>query len=141
MAGPGRTGHSEMGVLSFVLAVVCGGVILCLLAVLWLAKRWEEASGKVIGGEDAPGLGFLVLFFVLTGHFFLLVGVVLGIAGMLQRRRRRFYAVLGTAVSVVVLTIGCLTLLLPICEGNRKLCTLRWEPPPKIHYAKEPPEG
>ena len=127
-----------MGVVSFVLAVVCGGGILCILALLWLAKRWEEASGKVIG-EDASELGLLVLFFVLMGHFFLLVAVVLGIAGMLQRRRRRLYAVLGTVVSAVVLTLGSLTLLMPICQQDR--CSLPLEPPPKIHYAKEPPEG
>ncbi len=136
-----------MGLLSFVLAVVCGGGVLCLLALSWLYERRLAARGVVPdvpgAGVDAPGLGLLVLFFMVTSIFFWLVALVLGIAGMLQRRRRRLYAVLGTAVSVVALTIGCLTWLVPMCESNRKMCTQRPQlpDPPKVHYAKEPPEG
>jgi Na+/melibiose symporter-like transporter len=85
MAGTARTGHSRLGLLSFWLAVLCGGGILCLLALLWLAGRWVAESGVE---PDAPGLGLMVLFFMLTGIFFLLVAFVLGIAGMLRRRRR-----------------------------------------------------
>lgn len=142
MAGTARTQHSGMGLLSFGLAVVCGGGFLCLLALAWLFERWRAA--QPLGQADAPGTGLLLLFFMLMGVFFLLVAVVLGVAGMLQRRRRRLYAALGTVVSVVVLTIGCLTWLVPMCESNRKtLCTLRWHlpDPPKVHYAQEPPEG
>jgi Mn2+/Fe2+ NRAMP family transporter len=90
---------------------------------------------------DAPGLGLMVLFFMPTGIIFLLVAFVLGIAGMLQRRRRRLYAVLGTIVSAVVLTIGYLAWLVPVCQDVRDRCNdLQWEPAPEIHYAKEPPE-
>ncbi len=130
-----------MGLLSFGLAVVCGGGVLCLLALSWLYERW--AAARPVGQVDAPGAGLLLLLSLLVGTFFLLVALVLGVAGMLQRRRRRLYAVLGTAVSVVALTIGCLTWLVPMCESNRKMCTQRphLPDPPKVHYAKEPPEG
>jgi hypothetical protein len=81
------------------LSVLFGGIILCLLALLWLLERWEAASGQTVA-EDAPGAGLLLLFIMLTSLSLLLIAVGLGIAGMLQRRRRRLYAVLGTVVSV-----------------------------------------
>lgn len=133
--------------MSFGLAVVCGGGVLCLLALSWLYERRLAARGAVPdvpgAGVDAPGLGLLVLLFIVTSIFLWLVALVLGVAGMLQRRRRRLYAALGTVVSVVALTIGCLTWLVPLCESNRKMCTQppHLPDPPKVHYAKEPPEG
>ena len=87
--------------MSFGLAVVCGGGVLCLLALSWLYERWVAA--RPVGQADAPGAALLLLFFLLAGTFLLLVALMLGIAGMLQRRRRRLYATLGTVVGVVVL--------------------------------------
>jgi hypothetical protein len=60
MAGTVRTRHSRMGVFSFALSVLFGGIILCLLALLWLLRRWEAASGQTVA-EDAPGAGLLLL--------------------------------------------------------------------------------
>ena len=130
-----------MGLLSFGLAVVCGGGFLCLLALAWLFERWRAA--QPIGQADAPGAGLLLLLFMAMGTLFLLAALVIGVAGMLQRRRRRLYATLGSVVSVVVLTVAYLTWLGPMCESNSKMCTLgRQSPePPVVHHAKEPPEG
>jgi hypothetical protein len=113
MPGMARTGHSRMGVFSFVLSVLSGGIILCLLALFWFYERWEAASGQVI---DAPGAGLLARYLMLTSVFLSLIAVGLGIAGMLQRRRRRLYAVSGTAISVVVLVVAWYGWLWPMLE-------------------------
>lgn len=130
-----------MGLFSFGLAVVYGGGFLCLLALAWLFERWRAA--QPIGHADAPGAGLLILLFMVMGIFFLLAALVMGVAGMLQRRRKRLYAVLGSVVSVVVLTVAYLTWLGPMCESNKKMCSLGWQlpEPPVVHHANQPPEG
>lgn len=102
-----------MGVFSFALSVLSGGIILCLLALFWFYERWEAASGQVI---DAPGAGLLARYLMLTSVFLSLIAVGLGIAGMLQRRRRRLYAVSGTVISVVVLVVAWYGWLWPMLE-------------------------
>jgi hypothetical protein len=94
-----------MGAFSLALSVLFGGIIPGLLAMFWLLEQWKAASGQTIA-EDAPGVGLLVRYFMLTSLSLLMIAVGLGIAGMLQRRRRRLFAVLGTVISVAVLVVA-----------------------------------
>ncbi len=72
-----------------------GGVFSCILALLPLADRWE-----------APGLTTVFAFGIFGSLLLTVVALVLGIVGMLQRRRRRLFAFLGAAISVVVLLVA-----------------------------------
>ena len=104
-----------MGVLSFVASVLFGGIILCLLALPWLVERWEAASGQTVA-EDAPGAGLLARYLMITSLFLLVIAVGLGIAGILQRQRKRLYAILGTVISIVVLVMAWYGWLWPTLE-------------------------
>ena len=119
-----RQGHSRMGIASFVIAVLATVVIVALFIVSGVLL------GQVLQGMDpqnppdpqqlqrdlqnsptAAGLG--LAFIGIFGCLFLyLVGFILGIAGLIQRHRRRLFAVLGTVLNgLVLLVMGALVVL------------------------------
>ncbi len=77
------------------MSLFSGSVFSCSLALLSLADRWE-----------APGLETVFALGILGSLLLTAAALVLGVAGMLQRRRRRLFALLGTAVSVAVLLVA-----------------------------------
>jgi hypothetical protein len=105
-----RRGQSRMGIASFVLAVLA---ILCIVVAVVLIV----AFGGQITGTDPTSLtpqemqrnmerspsatvalgvaGFGVAF----GALLFLIGLVLGVAGLIQRRRKKLFAGLGTALN------------------------------------------
>ena len=89
-----RTGHSRMGIASFVLSLVSVALFWLLLPVVFLsASLAPEASGDVA---------------VLWARMVTLVqqvALVLGIAGALQRRRKRSFAFIGIAISGLLLVL------------------------------------
>jgi hypothetical protein len=90
-----RSGQSGAGRWSFWLSLIGGGAFFCVLALLSLADRWE-----------APGLATIFALGILGSLLLTLVALVLGVVGMLQRRRRRLFALLGSAISVAVLLVA-----------------------------------
>lgn len=68
-----------------------------MLALLSLADRWEA---------DASGVATVFAFGILGSLLITAVALVLGVVGMLQRWRRRLFALLGSAISVVVLLVA-----------------------------------
>jgi hypothetical protein len=92
-----RTGHSRLGIASFVLALVSVTLFQLLLPVIFLsASLTPEASGDVA---------------VLWARMVTLVqqvALVLGIAGALQRRRKRTFAFIGIAISGLLLVLDYL---------------------------------
>ena len=93
-----RTEHSRMGIASFVIASL-SGLLLGGLISLGLILRYVNPPGDPL----AHGLWLLVLTLltVLTA----LVALGLGAAGVLQRRRKRLFAFLGIACSILVFAI------------------------------------
>ncbi|QIN79440.1 hypothetical protein GBA65_13995 [Rubrobacter marinus] len=109
-----------MGIASFVLGVVA--VVAIILLVVLAPILFSSALGDVNPqdlnpqeiNQDSPvvvvagliGLGFLVSV-LLT-----LLGLGLGIAGLVQRRRRKLFAAIGTALNgLVVLGVVALVVL------------------------------
>jgi hypothetical protein len=108
MRGVGRTEQSGAGRWSFWLSLFGGGAFSCILALLSFADRWEAARGESI---DASGLATVFAFGILGSLLITVVALVLGVVGVLQRRRRRLFALLGIAISVVVLLVASYGLL------------------------------
>ena len=81
-------------------------------------------------GADETGYGFLVLVLVLGSLLCQVVALVLGVVGAFQRRRKRSYAFLGIACSVLaVATI--LSLAGPV--NLARLAAGLTQPQPKVH--------
>ena len=109
-----RSKHSKMGVTSLVIAILATVAIVALFVIAALvgASAFGGADPQSIDPQslqDSPaftglalvGIGFLVCIIL---YF---VGLVLGLVGIFQKRRKRLFAILGTvanglAVLVVV---------------------------------------
>ncbi len=103
MRGVARTEQSGAGRWSFWLSLFGGGVFSCMLALLSLADRGEAARTESI---DASGVATVFAFGILGSLLITVLALVLGVVGMLQRWRRRLFALLGSAISVVVLLVA-----------------------------------
>jgi hypothetical protein len=83
-----RTGHSRMGVASFVLILVSLTLFGLFLPVVFLSSYLApEAAGDV------------AVLWARMATLFQQVALVLGISGALQRRRKRLFAFLGITCS------------------------------------------
>lgn len=127
--GPVRVGserenrHSRLGIASFVTAVLTTVLFVVLLVVIF------SAAGQLLGGVDpqnvtpqdlernlqqSPGTtGVLGVagFGLVASPFLYLLGAALGIAGLIQKRRKRLFSVLGTVANGVIF-LGLLALVL-----------------------------
>lgn len=123
--GAGRENrHSRMGIASFIIAILTTVLIVVLFIIAGVigASVFSGADPGSIDPQsiqDSPAFAGLALvgigFIVGIGLF--LVGLVLGLIGIFQRRRKRLFAVLGTifnglavlavvAVVVIGLVVG-----------------------------------
>ncbi len=96
-AGTGRSGHSALGIASSILSFL--PVVLLVGAfglVLYLTRNDPP-------GADQTGYGFAMLMLVLLTTLSEIGALGLGIAGAIQRRRRRTFALVGVACSILVL--------------------------------------
>ena len=96
-----RVGHSRMGIASLVLALIPGLAFMALVLLISIQARTASQFQ-----EYAAGWGVLTLMLVLTTVLSELIALALGIAGMLQRRRKRLFAFLGIASCVLVFVFG-----------------------------------
>lgn len=114
-----ENGHSRMGIASFVIA------ILAILGIILFFVIGFSVASSAIGpdpqsfdptsiGPDSPlatTFFFLSLLF-LVSVLITVVGLGLGIAGLIQRRRRKLFAALGTALNgLIVLGVASLIVL------------------------------
>ncbi len=90
-----RTEHSRIGIASFILSFVPGVLLVVLVALILLL------SGMAPPGADETGFGFGIIMLVMMTLLSEIVALGLGIAGVLQRRRKRLFASLGIACSVL----------------------------------------
>ncbi len=102
--------HSRMGVASFVIGILATVVLVALFVAggVVAASAFENVDPQTLDPEsvqDSPAfvglaligvgvLGCLVLF---------VVGLGLGIAGLMQRTRKRLFSALGTALNGLIL--------------------------------------
>lgn len=97
-----RTEHSKLGKWSLGVSLFFGVIFLLSFGGL----RFMQSAGYVEDTGTPPRFAILLVLVMLICVLFVLGALVLGVAGILQRRRRKRYAVLGAFVSVLVLAVA-----------------------------------
>ena len=99
--------HSGLGVASFVTSLISGVVIFLLLAVAGVMEA-STPGGISEDSLSAMVVGLILLLFLGVA----LVALGLGIAGLLQKNRKKIFALLGSIFSAATLlcTIGIVAL-------------------------------
>lgn len=86
--------HSGIGITSFIMSLV---MALIAFIVVIIAGVLETSSA---GGMDESAVGTMVVGFLIIGCILVqLVALGLGIAGLIQKNRKKIFAVLGTVFS------------------------------------------
>jgi hypothetical protein len=106
--GPVRVGserenrHSRMGIASFVISILAAVIGASAFGDVQDPQSIDPQSlqdSPALAGLAAVGLG------ILGSIAFYLLGLVLGVAGIIQRRRKRLFAVLGAVFNGIVLVL------------------------------------
>jgi hypothetical protein len=96
-----RSGHSLLGISSFVLSLLSIGALV--LAFIVAAALEASSPGSVSGGT---GVAAILLGLVMTlMSLGALVSIGLGVAGVIQNQKKRVFAVLGICFSVAYLVL------------------------------------
>ena len=99
-----RTEHSRMGITSFVLSFFPGVLFLVILLISALLP--DPGRGRVYPPPELTPSGALLTLVLLTILLLDVVALGLGMAGVIQWRRKRLYALLGVACSVLLLVVA-----------------------------------
>lgn len=96
--------HSGLGIASFVIAIVFGFALFVLIGL----AGYQEVTNP--GGMDENSAAAMVLGLMLMGALLMnVVGAALGLAGVIQKERRKIFAVLGLVFNLLaVVGTGCL---------------------------------
>jgi hypothetical protein len=100
--------HSGLGIASLVIAVLAGVGLLALFTIAGIMA--EEAGGDL--DENSPKVMLLGVF-AIGGLGLALLGAALGLAGVLQKGRKKLFGTLGLVINALVL-LGSLGLM---CVG------------------------
>lgn len=104
--------HSGPGIASFIVSLFSGAATFVLVAV-------AGVLGSQPGGLDDNSPVAMVLGLGIIGAAALLVlAFVLGITGILQPNRNKVFAILGTAISAMVVMCFCGLMILGIFMGE-----------------------
>jgi hypothetical protein len=98
-----RAGHSGLGIVSFVIALVSGLIVVVSVTVATVLAMKGAASGP------HPLIAFVGLL-IIAGVMLSFVGLALGIAGCIQRTRKRLFATLGLCLNAFIV-LGVVALL------------------------------
>lgn len=105
--------HSRMGIASLVLAILVGVLVFLIIG----GAGVLEASTPGGMDEDSP-LVVLIGFAVIGCLLANLVGLGLGIAGMIQRRRKKLFAILGAIFNGLVVLVVLAVIVLGLVLGG-----------------------
>lgn len=104
--------HSGLGIASFVTGIISG---ICLFLLIVIAGVMEASTPGGID-EDSAGAVMVGLFlFAFMGAA--LVALGLGIGGLLQKERKKIFAILGTIFSAVPLVGTIFIMMLGLAMG------------------------
>jgi hypothetical protein len=91
--------HGGLGIASFIIALICLIALVMIIAVLGVLGQ----QGRATGTEPLTnllGIGMLLVLFVD------LIGVVLGVAGAVDRTSKKVFPILGLVFGVGLLLLG-----------------------------------
>ena len=104
--------HSGLGVASFIASIVSG---ICIFLIFVVAGVMETSTP---GGIDEESTGALMLGFVLYAFLgALLLALGLGIGGLLQKERKKIFAILGTVMSAVMVVVTIFLSIIGLAVG------------------------
>jgi hypothetical protein len=99
--------HSGMGIASFLVSLVIGVGVFFIILIAGVVKATNPESLP----DESIGTALIGLF-VIACLFVNLIGIGLGIAGLVQKNRKRIFSVLGTIINgIVLLGVGSLILI------------------------------
>lgn len=104
--------HSGLGIASFITSIVSGLFIFLLLVTAGVIET------STPGGMDEESISAIMIglsLFVLLGAALAALG--LGIGGILQKERKKIFAILGTVFSSVSLCITLLIIMIGLLVG------------------------
>ncbi len=113
---PERQGHSKLGISSVIIAVLATFVIVILFIIAGsvastLFEGQDPAAIDPQSLQNSPEATSLAIAgFGILGSFLLyLLGLILGVAGIFQGRKKRLFGILGTVLNgLVLLAVGLL---------------------------------
>jgi hypothetical protein len=90
--------HSGLGIAALILSILIGTTEFVMIVVAAIIESASE------GGMDEDSVGAIVLGLIVIGGCFLaFVGLILGVAGLFQKDRKKVFPVLGTAFNAMIL--------------------------------------
>ena len=104
--------HSGLGIASFITSIVSGLLIFLLLVV---AGVMEASTPGGIDEESAGAVMVGLFLFAFLGAT--LVALGLGIAGLLQKERKKIFAILGTVFSALSLVVTIFIMIIGLAMG------------------------
>jgi len=104
--------HSGFGIASFITSIVSGLLIFLLIVV---AGVMETSTPGGIDEESAGAVMVGLFLFAFLGAA--LVALGLGIAGLLQKERKKIFAILGTVFSAVSLVVTIFIMIIGSAMG------------------------
>lgn len=90
--------HSGLGIASFIISIVSGMLIFIVIVIAGVMEV-STPGGIDENSAGAVMVGLFLILFVGTA----LVALGLGIAGLLQKQRKKIFSILGTVFSSVTL--------------------------------------
>ena len=123
-----ENGHSRMGIASFVISILVVVAILALIvgAPLVLSstgaldpQSFDPADPQSVDLPNRTLIALQVIGFGFIGGVLLsFVGLGLGIAGIIQRHRRKLFAIIGTVLNGLVVLGVLLLIVLAVAVGG-----------------------
>jgi hypothetical protein len=104
--------HSELGIASFTTSIVSGILI---FLVIVIAGVMEASSPEGMDEESVSAVMVGLFLFAFLGAALIALG--LGIAGFLQKERKKIFAILGVVFSAVSLLVTILLIIIGLAMG------------------------
>ena len=108
--------HSGLGMASFVISIAQSIGTFVIFVAAGITGAGAEKSGK------NTEVAFMVIGFLIIGAIFIhLVGLALGIAGAVQKQRKKLFAVLGLVFNALAVIFIALLMTIGILAGGGQM--------------------
>jgi hypothetical protein len=104
--------HSGIGIASFVISIISGTLILLLMGI---AGMMEVSTPGGLDEESAGAVIIGLLLFAFVGGSLIALG--LGIGGLIQKGKKKIFAILGTIFSSLTILVAVFVTFLGLAMG------------------------
>lgn len=119
----GRIKHSGPGIASFIIAILTiAGFVASFIGIsMYIVNLFQHGTITEESLVQTGILGFVLLFFACI--ILNVVGVILGIVGLVLKKRKKIFAILGTTLNVLILIVlvGLITFGLSQVPGSTEM--------------------